>query len=141
MKARTLGTMAGVLVALAMLAQARGKVYTKTLWSAAAFTNTEVKVSEVVDLDTYDPDWQAYSLQVMAVGANTGGVSIAYELSNDGVNYAGTNEIVSAFGTNSGPSATGVIVQTFTPTTARYLRLRATATEDVPAITAILGVR
>jgi hypothetical protein len=75
--------------------------------------------------------------------ADTGTISITYELSNDKLNWSQDwADVLTAFTKTSGPASDGKTFLEFTPTTAFWLRLKVTetGTVDIAYVTVIIGI-
>jgi len=96
------------------------------IFDAQTVVKALTATSGVIDLNTYKPDGD-FSLQIAVSGDGT--ASIAYQCSNDGVNYfapEGSSALFANWTKTSGTTGGGI--DGFTPELGRYIRFVVTET-------------
>lgn len=111
----------------------RSTVYTKRLWNAESLKNDNI-TSTAIDLNNVVGNAAAFSLYCYT-NAVADGATVKYEYlcSVDGVNYlepSSASDITGGLAEDGGPGADGKDIFSFEPEPCRFLKIKATETEN-----------
>jgi hypothetical protein len=142
-KLTALAVSAMLLSTTVLFAQDR-TIHTVVPFDGSSLAVNSTNYSPTIDLWGYQPFSFNYALQLQATNAtstNVGIVAVSCDLSNDGVTFPLTTNIVSGFSFTNSPTAGGNGLYQFSSGVCRYLRFKAIVTTTNSFLKAILIIQ